>query len=85
MDRRALDRALESSLRRLKLNNVDLYMIHWPSNDADMVATLEALTSLRESCLARAIGVSVPMLRRAVEEIGAPIALQVEYHVPVAG
>jgi 2,5-diketo-D-gluconate reductase B len=50
----------------------------------DMAATLEALVSLRERGLTRAIGVcnfNLPMIRRAVEEIGAPIAsLQLEYH-----
>jgi diketogulonate reductase-like aldo/keto reductase len=49
-----------------------------------MAATLEALMSLRERGLTRAIGVcnfNLPMIRRALEEIGAPIAsLQVEYH-----
>jgi 2,5-diketo-D-gluconate reductase B len=59
-------------------------MIHWPSRDMDMAATLEALIELREGGLARAIGVcnfNLPMIRRAVEEIGAPIAAhQVEYH-----
>jgi len=59
-------------------------MIHWPSIDMDMAVTLEALMSLRERGLTRAIGVcnfNLPMIRRAVEEIGAPIAsVQVEYH-----
>ena len=49
-----------------------------------MASMLEALMSLRERGLARAIGVcnfNLPMLRRAVEEIGAPIAsVQAEYH-----
>jgi len=43
----------------------------------DMAATLEALMSLRERGLTRAIGVcnfNLPMIRRAVDEIGAPIA-----------
>jgi 2,5-diketo-D-gluconate reductase B len=80
----ALHRAFDTSLRKLGLDQVDLYMIHWPSQDMDMVATLETLMSLRERGLTRAIGVcnfNLPMLRRAVEEIGAPIAsVQVEYH-----
>jgi 2,5-diketo-D-gluconate reductase B len=80
----ALYRAFDTSLRKLRLDQVDLYMIHWPSQDMDMVATLEALMSLRERGLTRAIGVcnfNLPMIRRAVEEISAPIAsLQVEYH-----
>jgi 2,5-diketo-D-gluconate reductase B len=80
----ALHRAFEASLRKLRLDHVDLYMVHWPSQDMDMAATLEALMSLRERGLTRAIGVcnfNLPMLRRAVEEVGAPIAsVQLEYH-----
>ena len=80
----ALCRACDASLGKLRLDHVDLYMIHWPSIDMDMAATLEALMSLRERGLTRAIGVcnfNLPMIRRAVEEIGAPIAsVQVEYH-----
>src|ERR1700688_2666654 len=80
----ALYRAFDTSLRKLGLDHVDLYMIHWPSRDMDMAAMLEALMSLRERGLTRAIGVcnfNLPMIRRAVEEIGAPIAVhQVEYH-----
>lgn len=80
----ALHRAFDASLRKLGLDHVDLYMIHWPSRDMDMAATLEALMSLRERGLTRAIGVcnfNLPMLRRAVEEIGAPLAsVQLEYH-----
>jgi 2,5-diketo-D-gluconate reductase B len=80
----ALHRAFDVSRARLKLDYVDLYMIHWPSRDMDMAATLEALMELRERGLTRAIGVcnfNLPMIRRAVEEIGAPIAAhQIEYH-----
>lgn len=80
----ALHRAFDVSLRKLGLDHVDLYMIHWPSRDMDMAATLEALMSLRERGLTQAIGVcnfNLPMLRRAVEDIGAPIAsVQLEYH-----
>ncbi|MCS0495700.1 aldo/keto reductase [Ancylobacter sp. MQZ15Z-1] len=80
----ALARAFDASLRRLGLDHVDLYMVHWPARGMDMAATLEAMTALREKGLTRAIGVcnfNLPMTRRAVEEIGAPIAcLQVEYH-----
>jgi 2,5-diketo-D-gluconate reductase B len=80
----ALQRAFSTSLQKLRLDYIDLYMIHWPARDMDMAATLEALMALRERGLTRAIGVcnfNLPMLRRAVEEIGAPIAaLQVEYH-----
>lgn len=80
----ALRRAFDTSLGKLKLDHVDLYLVHWPSPRMDMVATLEALMALREGGLTRAIGVcnfNLPMIRRAVEEIGAPIAChQIEYH-----
>ncbi len=80
----ALRRAFDASLSRLKLDYVDLYLVHWPSPGMDMRATLAALLSLREQGLVRAVGVSnftLPMLREAVEGIGAPIATnQVEYH-----
>ena len=80
----ALQRAFDTSLRKLRLDYVDLYMIHWPARDMNMAATLEALMALRERGLTRTIGVcnfNLPMIRRAVEEIGAPIAsVQVEYH-----
>ncbi len=79
----ALHRAFDTSLRKLGLDHVDLYMIHWPSRDMDMAATLDALMPLRQRGLTRAIGVcnfNLPMLRRAVEEIRAPIAsVQLEY------
>ena len=80
----ALHRAFDTSLRKLGLDHIDLYLVHWPSKDMDMRSTLEALVALRERGLTRAIGVcnfNLPMLRRAIEEIGAPIAgVQVEYH-----
>ena len=77
--------ALEASLKRLQTDHVDLYLIHWPAPDMDLAAALMTLVRLQEQGLTRAIGVSnfpVALLRRAVEEIGAPIAVnQVEYHV----
>jgi 2,5-diketo-D-gluconate reductase B len=80
----ALQRAFEVSLGKLRLDYVDLYMVHWPARNMDMAATLEALSKLRERGLTRAIGVcnfNLPMIRRVVEEIGVPIAVhQVEYH-----
>jgi 2,5-diketo-D-gluconate reductase B len=53
----ALRRAFDNSLRKLKLDYVDLYMIHWPSPDMDMAASLEVLMELRQRGLSRAIGV----------------------------
>ena len=81
----AIERALHASLRLLRTEYVDLYLIHWPAPRMDLAATLTRLLRLREQGLTRAIGVSnfpVALLRQAVEEIQAPIACnQVEYHV----
>lgn len=82
--RDAILRAFDASLAKLALDHVDLYMVHWPSKDMDMGVVLETLTELRERGRTRAIGVcnfNMPMMRRAIEDVGAPIAaLQVEYH-----
>lgn len=81
----AMRRSIEGSLQKLRLEHVDLYLIHWPSPGMDLPDALANLMRIKEQGLARAIGVSnfpVALLRRAIEEIGAPIACnQVEYHV----
>jgi 2,5-diketo-D-gluconate reductase B len=80
----ALHRAFDASLKKLKLETVDLYLIHWPSRSMDLRATLAAMLKLKEAGRTRAIGVAnfnVALLQQAVEQIGAPIACnQVEYH-----
>ena len=80
----AIRRAFDTSLAKLKLDHVDLYMVHWPSKDMNMATVLETLTALQAEGRTRAIGVcnfTLPMMRRAVDELRAPIAaLQVEYH-----
>jgi len=76
--------AFDASLRKLGLDYVDMYMVHWPTPDMDMTGIMKALQSLRDEGLARSIGVcnfNMPMLRHAVEDLGAPLAaVQVEYH-----
>lgn len=80
----AIRRALDASLARLNLDQIDLYMVHWPSPRMDVELVMQTLTALRNEGRARAIGVcnfNLPMMRRVVDELDAPIAtLQVEYH-----
>lgn len=70
------------SLARLRLEQVDCLLLHWPSSRFPLEVTLEALEQVRGAGLARSIGVSnFPrgLLARALELV--PIACnQVEYH-----
>jgi len=81
----AIRRAFDTSLKKLRLDFVDLYLVHWPLQGMNLPAALETLMELKEQGRTRAIGVAnftVALLKQAVEEIKAPIACnQVEYHV----
>lgn len=81
----AIRRACDASLQRLRLDRADLYLVHWPSPAMDLPAVLATMVELRDAGRARAIGVAnftLPLLRRAIDEIGAPVACnQVECHV----
>ncbi|KII32707.1 aldo/keto reductase [Pseudomonas fluorescens] len=81
----AMRHSMERSLKALRSDYVDLFMIHWPTTDWDLPKTIETLVSFKEQGLARNIGVAnfpLPLLRKVVEELGAPLsAIQVEYHV----
>ena len=81
----AIRRAFDASLNKLRLDTVDLYLVHWPSRRMNLPAIFETLMKLKEEGRTRAIGVAnfnVALLKTVVEEIGAPIACdQIEYHV----
>ncbi len=82
----ALRRALEGSLRRLGVDRVDLYQIHWPFPPRSVETWMDALADAVEAGLVRAVGVSnynVEQTRRAHEALarrGIPLASnQVQY------
>jgi len=81
----AIRRAFDASLKKLRLDHVDLYLVHWPARDMNLSAMFETLVKLKEQGRTRAIGVAnfnIALLMTVVEEIKAPVACnQVEYHV----
>ncbi|UQS13926.1 aldo/keto reductase [Pseudomonas sp. HS6] len=81
----AMRHSLDRSLKALRSEYVDLFMIHWPTTDWDLPRTLDTLASFKEQGLARHIGVAnfpLQLLRKVVDDFGIPLsAIQVEYHV----
>jgi 2,5-diketo-D-gluconate reductase B len=81
----AIRKAFDASLNRLKIDHVDLYLVHWPSRNMNLPAIFETLLKLKQEGRTRAIGVAnfnIALLKTVVEEIKAPIACnQIEYHV----
>jgi 2,5-diketo-D-gluconate reductase A len=76
-------RAVEASLHRLRLDRVDLCLIHWPCPAQDRyIDTWRALIRLRDEGRLRSIGVSnftEPHLERLVGETGViPVLNQIE-------
>ena len=54
----SIRRECEASLRRLKVDTIDLYQIHWPEPDEDIEEGWGALAKLKEEGKVRYIGVS---------------------------
>src|SRR6266513_2773313 len=73
----------ENSLRRLKVDVIDLYQIHWPDPDPDVEEGWSTLASLQKEGKARWIGVSnfsAAQLTRA-QAIAPVISLQPPYSI----
>jgi 2,5-diketo-D-gluconate reductase B len=81
----AIRSAFDASLKKLRLDHVDLYLVHWPARNMNLPAMFETLMKLKQEGRTRAIGVAnfnIALLKTVVEEIKAPIACnQIEYHV----
>ncbi|NPA27155.1 MAG: aldo/keto reductase, partial [Chloroflexi bacterium] len=77
---RALRRALEGSLRRLRRPYVDLYQIHWPWPPRDIRVWVRALAEQVQAGLARAAGVS----NYNLEQMKVAEAILADHGLPLA-
>ncbi|MEH1775882.1 MAG: aldo/keto reductase [Nostoc sp.] len=72
---------VEASLRRLEIETIDLYQIHWPKPDSDIEEGWTTLAKLKDEGKVRYIGVSnfnVEQLKR-IQEIAPVTSLQPPY------
>ncbi len=81
---REFDRATRECLARLRLGEVDLLLLHWPSPRLPLAETIEVLCKAKRDGLARHIGVSnfsVPQIEEAVRVSSEPLVCnQFECH-----
>src|SRR5580698_3513676 len=67
----AIRKAFDTSLKKLRLDHVDLYLVHWPARNMNLPAMFETLMKLKQDGRTRAIGVAnfnVALLKTVVEE-----------------
>jgi aryl-alcohol dehydrogenase-like predicted oxidoreductase len=83
---KSLRRGLEASLRRLEVETIDLYQLHWPVPDEEIEDGWRTMVALKEAGLVRHIGVSnfsVAQIRRC-EEIAPVESCQPPYSLAAA-
>jgi 2,5-diketo-D-gluconate reductase B len=78
------ERATKESLVKLRLPDVDLLLIHWPSPRIPLAETMGALCRMKQAGFARNIGISnftVPLIEEAMRLATEPLVTnQIEWH-----
>jgi diketogulonate reductase-like aldo/keto reductase len=80
---RDVERSTKESLKRLKLDVIDLLLIHWPNPRVPLVDTLGAMAKLKQEGVTRQIGVSnftVALLEEASRLSSELVCNQIECH-----
>jgi len=79
-----LDRSVKESLAKLRLETIDLLLIHWPNPRVPLAETLGAMAKLKRDGYTKQIGVSnftVALLDQANKVTTEPLVCnQIEYH-----
>ena len=79
-----LQRSVEEGLRKLRVSQVDLLLLHWPNPVSPLAVSIRALNSVKRDGLGRHIGLSNftgPLLAEAWRLTTEPFAAeQIEYH-----
>ncbi|MFC4234710.1 aldo/keto reductase [Thalassospira xianhensis] len=80
----AFIKSVDESLEKLKTDDVDLLLLHWPNKDVSLADQIGALNEVRQAGKVRHIGVSnfnIALMDEAVALSDAPLVTnQVEYH-----
>jgi len=81
---RELERAAKESVARLRVSQVDLLLLHWPSEQVPLSETMPALCKMKQIGLTRHIGISnftVALVEEAVRLASEPLVTnQIECH-----
>lgn len=80
----AFAKSVDESLAALKVDYVDLLLVHWPNPEIALSETMPALAKAKRQGLARHIGVAnfnIALLDQAIKLCPEPlVAIQAEYH-----
>ena len=80
----AFAKSVDESLAALKVDTVDLLLVHWPNPDIPLAETMPALAKAKQRGQTRHIGVAnfnIALLDQAIKLCPEPlVALQAEYH-----